>query len=823
MNTRLISAFLTTLTTVAVTICGGVAAMETQTNINSIPELLRGTSATLGIDETFDLMMSSNQEHTPSVTDRELERMRQEKLIYDSLPKPVIPPSPTSNPAYHLNTARFTMHQPRVLGQIGAHHAYARGLTGSGVRIGIEDTIVDYTQTEEFGNRVKLRDSDGAVLSYMHPFGDEPFSDVSACRYNHACRYWRGNSQGDIEEYNSWVRDIVNQDGWPRLDDSAFFVDEHFSQYNDFERLFRWREVPTPYGIKGSHGTVVASVAAGKSLGVAPEATIIPIARNLTDDQNADSRAERLLRSWIQVLPIGDRRTIDNLLADAFRNHYSKFDIINRSFGIPVSEFAVIDTVASARWYHQYLPRTLNALWQTDRPDAEKTILVYAAGNSSERIPGLGALLPYGFAELRGHSIAVAATNPQTGDIAGYSNRCGPLPPNWNAARHGPHYCLAAPGTVRGLVPNPNSPGKGDMRGGLSGTSVAAPLVSGALALLMEHFRGTRGNTEIVKRMLDTADRSGRYSDLETYGAGHLDIRTALSPVGTLNAGQSARPLSRTVLQTPAAFGSIAQRAVDIELAAFDEQDFPFWVPLSALVSHQADHRSPIPSVTTEVRTETPATGLDALGIYWADAGSRPQPEEEKWVLGLGLTSVSLARLPHDGAWGYGLSFESAGYLGTHTSGAFGSSPRSSMIWTSRAFERDLGDGWALNAEGTLAMSLPQYESDAIFSASTSVMTAMSMRIGTASTGLTVEQPLRAESGTGMFRVENGRIENGRKLSDEYRVPLRPGAREVRMTVRHERDALEGDFVVEVGHSINTGHVPGNAETVVGAAYRVRW
>ena len=62
---------------------------------------------------------------------------------------PPRPESPTVNydalAAEHLSTARFTTHQPRVLEQVGAHHAYARGLTGSGVRIGIEDTVLDYT------------------------------------------------------------------------------------------------------------------------------------------------------------------------------------------------------------------------------------------------------------------------------------------------------------------------------------------------------------------------------------------------------------------------------------------------------------------------------------------------------------------------------------------------------------------------------------------------------------------------------------------------------------------------------------------------------
>lgn len=61
------------------------------------------------------------------------------------------PPPVTSNPEYHLGTSRFTTHQPDILEQVGAHHAYARGLTGKGVRIGIDDSIVDYTQTASSG------------------------------------------------------------------------------------------------------------------------------------------------------------------------------------------------------------------------------------------------------------------------------------------------------------------------------------------------------------------------------------------------------------------------------------------------------------------------------------------------------------------------------------------------------------------------------------------------------------------------------------------------------------------------------------------------
>ncbi len=142
-------------------------------------------------------------------------------------PTPTPAPPTSSSPAHHLGTARFTTHQPDVLQRIGAHHAYARGLTGKGVRIGIDDSIVDYTQSREFGDRVKLRDADGASLAYSHPFGDSLFSDVDSClQWNPSCRAWRANSQGDDEAPNRWVRRIVAEAGWPTGDDSVFVVDE---------------------------------------------------------------------------------------------------------------------------------------------------------------------------------------------------------------------------------------------------------------------------------------------------------------------------------------------------------------------------------------------------------------------------------------------------------------------------------------------------------------------------------------------------------------------------------------------------------------------
>ena len=563
------------------------------------------------------------------------------------------PPSQTrADPAPHLRSERFTTHQPQVLEQIGAHHAYANGLTGQGVRIGIEDTIVDYTQRDEFGDRVKLREADGASLVYWRPPGRENSYDAARCLLNPRCVGYTIDSQGDDDAYNRAVEEIVRRDGWPTHDDEAYIVDDHYSEFDPIGRLYRAWEIPTPYG-EGDHGTAVGSTAAGQRLGVAPGATIVPIAKNLTEDQQDELLVAVELLSLVVLLPPAERTRLDQIVADEQRNEYAKFDIINRSFGSTAPPDPVADALDAAeadRFLAQVLPSARRALFQLDRAPGERTVLVHAAGNESHERPDWETALPYYLPEVRGHHLVVVATDPATRRIAGYSDRCGPRPGDWNAARHGPHFCLAAPGTVRGLVPDARTPGGGRVEE-VSGTSFAAPVVSGALALMMEHFRGTRGNTEIVRRMLETADRSGAYAQSDIYGAGHLDLEAALSPAGTLTAGREQRALAHTSLQTPGAFGAVADRLGDTELATFDAQGFPFWMPVSGLVSSRGTARSPIPEVSAQSE-EPPAVGLKALGMHWASVENPRKSDFGRLVVGFGPTSVSIAKLADASRWG---------------------------------------------------------------------------------------------------------------------------------------------------------------------------
>ena len=752
---------------------------------------------------------------------------------------PSPPPQTSLTPEQHLQTPRFRIHQPRVLEQVGAHHAYAKGLTGQGVTIGIEDTIVDYTQREEFEDRVQTDDSAGASLVYWRPPGRQKSFDAALCQLNPRCVVYTIDSEGEENAYNEAVREIVRRDGWPIADDEAYIIDVHYSEHDPIGRLYRAWEVPTPYGPireKNWHGTVVASTAAGRHLGVASSATVIPVAKNLTDDQKDEILVAQEIISLVRLLPDEERTRVDEIVASEQRNEYRRFDIINRSYGSeappdPVTDTATINEIDA--FLSAYLPTTRRALLQLDRPAEERTVIVYAAGNEGHERPDKDAALAYYMPEVRGYRIAVVATDTSTQRIADRrvngiydSDRCGPVPSDWDPRTHGPHFCITAPGTVRGLIPDPRAPGRGNIQGGIGGTSFAAPVVSGALALMMEHFRGTRGNTAVVKRMLDTADRTGEYADLETYGAGHLDLEAALSPVGSLNTGQERHALSDTRLSLPAAFGSLGSQMESLEVAAFDEQEFPFWVPVSGLVSMRETGRSPVPELETPQRVKAPGAGLEALGLHWTPTSTRVPGEAaagRMWVAGFGPSSASLARVPTEDAWGYGLSFSDGEYLGGRAAGAFGSNLRSGMIWSSRSVRQEIGKDWSIEATGTLALSGPYYEENAIFEASPSMLSAASVRVGTRATGLTLEQPLRAESGTGTLRLENGELKNGQRRYDEHRVRLEPDAREIRATLRHEREAAGGSIAVQVVGAFNANHTTGQSWTGAGVAYRKIW
>ncbi len=302
-----------------------------------------------------------------------------------------------------------------------------------------------------------------------------------------------------------------------------------------------------------------------------------------------------------------------------------KIDFVNVSLA-----FRGIIEQYSASGLRSSLGSTIAALAQAGSTD--KTVFVWAAGNAhgqqcldsdftdnpglcvrGNQTAGKGTVnarsvsvlagLPARIPELRGHLIAAVAVAPDSDDdckpdsnneceyeIADFSNRCG-IAADW---------CIAAPGeNVRMAYFGPCPPGQvcnkdSGVRGtgSASGTSFAAPMVVGGLVVLQDFFRDQMSNTELVSRLLSTANRSGIYSNSSIYGRGLMDLGAATVPVGSTNVtlgdsiNDSGYALAQTRLIPGGALGNSLTRALgQHEIVAFDALGSPFWTPLDGLLS----------------------------------------------------------------------------------------------------------------------------------------------------------------------------------------------------------------------------------------------
>ena len=354
-------------------------------------------------------------------------------------------------------------------------------------------------------------------------------------------------------------------------------------------------------GTQRSHGTAVASVIVGRLVsapGVAWGADVAMFAIPLGSGGGAYRPVS------LATLARDDddfKAVIDRVLA--WSSGTRTLDFMNLSVGFN----GIVDQYSTQDLRSNY-GDSIDALAQTGA--TEKTVFVWGAGNahgdpcdpadftgnadlcesyvengetkyrvnarSVQILPGLPVLIP----ELRGHIVAVVAIG-QNGEIASFSNRCG------SAA----DWCLAAPGRqIRAAYfgPHPDTNEAG-ARGiyNPSGTSFAAPMVTGALVVMKHYFRDQMSNTALVERMLQTANDQGRYADSAIYGHGLLDLDAATTPVGTSSlalgntVGGPGSPLVQTRLTLGNALGNgLIQALAGQEVAAFDELGAPFWYKL---------------------------------------------------------------------------------------------------------------------------------------------------------------------------------------------------------------------------------------------------
>ena len=109
----------------------------------------------------------------------------------------------------------------------------------------------------------------------------------------------------------------------------------------------------------------------------------------------------------------------------------------------------------------------------------------------------------------------------EDGEVSDFSNRCGVAA----------DFCIAAPGELVPIATKIYSDFDYYSLG--SGTSYAAPMVSGGLITMKKLFRDQLSNEELVSRLFSTANDDGIYANSAIYGHGLMDLGAATNPWGT--------------------------------------------------------------------------------------------------------------------------------------------------------------------------------------------------------------------------------------------------------------------------------------------------
>ena len=361
-----------------------------------------------------------------------------------------------------------------------------------------------------------------------------------------------------------------------------------------------------------THGTFVASIAAGDRdesnnpndiQGVAYNAQIhfiaIPLAEPDEDYEPVEVTEENA----------EDYSGLDQAYASFYKDFTSRYvTAVNNSYGMQGN---IADYEESA--VRASFPTVIETIAQQNK--INKTIFVWSAGNaggyseqqvdnsSPEIFPGM----VYFIEELQDTSVAVVSVNEE-GLIADHSNRCG-------LAKD---FCVAAPGeNITGAYVTTEYP-ENDNYGTGSGTSFAAPFVSGAVALLTEKFRGQLTGQEILQRIYVTANKEGVYSNSDIYGQGLLDLKKAIEPIGQTYfispiTNQVTTFSQANIFLSSPLFGSLNNLGDKLFLTYFVELGAPFSINASQLVRNNNPENSYLPRFPN---SQLPISGNEYLQIF---------------------------------------------------------------------------------------------------------------------------------------------------------------------------------------------------------------
>lgn len=397
------------------------------------------------------------------------------------------------------------------LAAIGADYAYARGLSGKGVQVGVhDDGVADWHS--EFANRMgTITFADPGCTSRAHIAGP------GACFY----------ADGTVS-YNYTDNYDQNQiDHLRRLADQGKITPERLKYYESLPG-FRYAE----------HGTHVAA-----TIGAARDGAGMHGVAFAADMVSANFLSDTYRNFQSAMNWTGAVRYARSAGLSALRSLYSqmaerKVKVINNSWG-PTLTFKTEADLDS--FGENAFVREATEIYGAAAIDND-LIQVFAAGNQSGTLASYWATLPRYLPEAEAYWLSVVNLK-QDLTLSPGSSICG-FSKDW---------CISAPGTgIYSAIPAGQIDGDvvrddngavlglqvdqaehTSSYGDKSGTSMAAPHVTGGVALLMERFPYMT-SAQVRDVLLTTAKDLGEPGVDDVYGWGLMDLKKAIDGPGQL-------------------------------------------------------------------------------------------------------------------------------------------------------------------------------------------------------------------------------------------------------------------------------------------------
>lgn len=355
--------------------------------------------------------------------------------------------------------------------------------------------------------------------------------------------------------------DFYDDNGYSRINWTDARSIEYILAEDSIDYTYDYRDIDTP----DFHGTHVSSIALGREYGIAPEATLLPV--NVFFDTGS---------------------AYNIAIHEAVTYLASKTPIINASITGMVN---LSTDGGSSSEFNSYLT-TLQTY---------DSALVVSAGNG-DSIGNDNVGDPIGAEHFNNTTVQNLAIESSIdnqvlsviaiddsglrANFSDYPGSCADVIGGCNASELATmteiqNTFISAPGTFIEAADGSNTTGSVSY----SGTSMAAPVVSGGLALLMSAWDSLTIQ-QAVKLLKDNANNSFAGYSAAQYGVGILDIRAAFEPSGDLKSTASmsstaSYSLTESSASIPASLSGLAKLSALKSVAYFDDYNRDYSVDIT--------------------------------------------------------------------------------------------------------------------------------------------------------------------------------------------------------------------------------------------------